>query len=95
MKDSQSREIEPGDYFAYAVRDGNSSAMNFGRVLEVTNDLPKCVTVTLSWNEDWKVSQRAQTLCDSSRFLVIPHEVLSSELLALIDESVSSRGFSF
>lgn len=89
MIDSQSNEIKPGDYFAYAVRDGNSSAMNFGLVLEVEDERIKAITATMRWREGWHVSQRSQWLDNGSKLIVV--EALSLELRALLEKAERDR----
>lgn len=91
MTDNQGKQIHPGDFFVYAVRDGNSSAMRAGLVLEVTDGGIKTV-LARRWLGAWEIIARSQSL-DSDKMTTLPPEALDQKLVLDLCAARDDRGY--
>lgn len=89
MKDSQGKAIEPGDFVAYAIRDGNSSTMKFGICLESEPDRIKVVSAIKGWS-GWEVA-KLSTLYRNHAIVGVGFDQLSLELASLLNNAYQDR----
>lgn len=69
MKDIFGREMSVGDYAAYAVRDGNSSQLRVGRVLEYNEKEVVVIAGDVNWRGIWCLGYKESKWGDSSKLI--------------------------
>lgn len=89
--DGQEKKINPGDYFAYATRSGNSGAMNVGLVLEVGDEKVKALTVSdPSSKRSPKVNDRPVWL-HTRNMITIPRESIIPEIARALESAAADQ----